>query len=55
MSGYKNSKKDGKFMEIMSYGVIMINPRSISFRNINIGVKALLGKDINLKVLTIIY
>jgi hypothetical protein len=48
-------RKEGNLTEIMSYGVVVINPSRISFRNINKGMKALLGKEINLKVVTIPY
>ena len=51
----QNSGKQRKFTEIISYNVVVINPKKISIRNINSGVKTSFGAILTHKALVIQY
>jgi hypothetical protein len=55
MTTGQNSEKQRKFTEIISYNVVVINPKKISIRNISSGVKTSFVGAMTPKALVIQY
>jgi hypothetical protein len=51
----QNSGGKRRFTEVISYNVVVINPKKISIRNINSGVKTSFGAALTPKALVIQY
>jgi hypothetical protein len=55
MTTDQNSGKQGDFIEIISYNIVVINPKRISIRNISSKVKTTIGAAMKLKALVILF
>ena len=55
MKANQNAGKPRNLIEVISYNVVVINPKKISIRNINSGVKTSFGGVLKHKALVIQY
>jgi len=55
MKANQNAGKPRNFIEVISYNVLVINPKKISIRNIDSGVKTSFGGLLKNKALVIQY